>query len=151
MSKLETMQRQADRLAAKTGISHPVTVRWVSAPCRLNRYTAAHAHVSQRDPNFGAICVKRGAKDLRGLMAHEVAHFLPGGKGGHREGFTRALARAGDRHAIAAMREYDIAVKGKRHHHDWIRGSEQSRRATTRGLIVTYDARCRLCGKQVPA
>jgi len=145
MSKLESMQGYAEKLLAKAGVERSVSVRWSGDRCRLKPRYLAHAHYDSGD-----ICVRRGLKNWRDTIRHEIAHLLPGGRG-HQQSFERALARAGDSHAIAAMRQYDIAVKGKRHHHDWIRGSEQSRKATATGLVVTYDARCRLCGKQVPA
>lgn len=144
MSKLESMQRLAERLIAKAGVERTVTVRWNRDRCKLGRSTIAHAHYDSGD-----ICVRRGVKDWRDLIRHEVAHLLPGGRG-HRQSYTRALAKTGDRHAKAAMREYDIAVKGKRHRHDWIRGYEITRRTTTKGLLITYEARCRLCGKETP-
>ena len=144
MSKLESMQRYAERLLVKAGIERPVTLQWSGTTCKFSQRLIAHAHYKT-----GVICVRRGLKDWRDTIRHEVAHLLPGGAG-HQRPFTRVLARTGDRHAKAAMRMYDIAVKGKRHHHDWIRGSEQNRMTTAKGLVVTYDARCRLCGKQVP-
>jgi hypothetical protein len=144
MGKLETMQRYAVRLLAKANVNRPVNIQWAGATCKLKRREIAHAHYDS-----GNICIRRGQHNWRDTIRHEIAHLLPGGRG-HRQSFTKALARTGDAHAKAAMREYDIAVKGKRHHHKWIRGLEVARRTTSAGLSITYSAHCHLCGKEIP-
>ena len=143
MSRLETYQRLADREAARLGVERKLTVAWSCKP--LRRFERAHAHI--RGMEMGRICVRRGLTDWRITIKHEVAHFAPGGQR-HGLGFLRIRAGQGDPSAKA-----QLVRMGKRRcpRHQWERRREISRKATSKGLSITYAAYCWRCGKEIGA
>ena len=151
MSKLESMNRLANKEAKKLGIDVTLTVVW-KADCpvrssRWNRYTTAHAHCyPPPSVAYGTICVRRGLRDWRSTIKHEVAHFVPKGYGHGNLAFLEARAKQGSK--VAARY---LIQKGKRRcpRHNWMRGRVISEKATGKGLLVLYESRCINCGKSL--
>lgn len=148
MASLAAMQRAAEREAKKLGITTPLTVQWAGpSTCKVRKQHAAHAHCGPSASAYGMICIRRGnPNDWRETIKHEVAHFAPGANN-HGVGFIKALAAQG---SIYAKRQ--LVAMGKRRcpKHEWTRlGMPVSQTITPRGLMLTYRAYCRLCGKEI--
>ena len=146
MARLDSMQRLADKEAARLGIPTKLTVRWSGGDCRCTGRSLAHAHVS--GDRKGTICVKHPATDWRNTIRHEVAHFGPkGGTINHGSAaFLKARAKQGDR--ISKQR---LVVMGLRRcpGHEWNIIERKETKVTSRGLLRLYKAYCRKCGKEV--
>lgn len=156
MPTLEQLQRAADSAARKLNITTTPRVVWAASArkagdgCWLKRRTLAHAHTG-RD---WKICVRREyafdpsyqrRRDWESLMRHEVAHFVPEGRG-HRNGHVAAMALAGDRRAQRRATRLGMRRCGK---HEWQRIRTISQKWTERGLVTTSVAQCRKCRKVI--
>ena len=147
MSKLESMQRAAERAAHKLGIEVAVSVQWApgKGKCKLRRLELAHAHY--RGPERGLIHIRRGLKDWRDAIKHEVAHFVPGARHDSTS-FLRARASQGSLPARAALAQRG---KGRCPGHEWYDFALLSNTITRRGRIRITQVACRVCGKRQPA
>lgn len=147
MSKLETMHRLARREAVKLGVNPDIVrVEWApgKGQCKLPRYGYAHIHI--RGNERGLIHIRRGLKDWRDCIKHEVAHLVPGGR--HNGlGFLRARAKQGSLKAKATLAQRG---KGRCPGHSWYQSRLLSETITRRGLVRIYQAACSICGKRVP-
>ena len=149
MATLAAMQRCADRTAAKLGIATPVTVRFSGGDCKLRRrWHLAHAHCHPSDPMFGAVCVRRGlGKGWENTIRHEVAHFAAPKGAHHRQlAFVQACATLGDNGAKSILR-HEGRMRCPRH--EWRSIEQLSSHATSKGLVCTYRAKCRNCGRVI--
>jgi len=147
--KLDTLQRYAEKVAQKLGVTDTVTVRWHLGKADKDKLTGNDAHIHVRDTEYprGTICIGRKAFDGRGwrwTIAHEVTHLKV--KNHHSPYFNRYMARLG----FNQMGERTSAVKAGliRHRHDWRRGEFISERLEGKELVIRYKAVCRICGKE---
>lgn len=147
MSKLDSMQRLAEREAHKLGVSDPVTIQWApgEGKCKFRRMELAHAHY--RGSERGLICIRRGLRDWRETIKHEVAHLLPGAR--HDSiGFLRARAKQGSLSARATLAQRG---KGRCPGHEWYDDGLISSTITRKGRVRITRVSCRVCGKSQPS
>lgn len=158
MASLKTLQAVAEREARRLGVDAPIRVVWSGTitrddlggkTCKVGR-NLAHAHCYKTSPTYGVICFRRGLRDWRETIKHEVAHFVSGGHDhggrGRISGFVKARAMQGDKGAKLALVR---AGKKRCPKHEWRRDELLSETMTSRGLVQRWAASCWKCYKHI--
>ena len=117
MPTLDALQRYADKVADKLGLTDRPVLRWADKDCWPHR--GAHCHITDGRHPRGTICLKRhevSHRPIRSwhwLIAHEVTHLRV--ESHSAPAFARQMVNLG----VANSTDRDRDKAGHKHRHVW--------------------------------